>query len=345
MVPWLNSARAGYGTFLGLSLARNIPEESCRVILVGGYDSAFVGVTKTYSSNLGLAALRRLSSLLQVPRLALAYGALAKRTLSALFRSLDVDVVLTNRDYPGLHGAVRSSGCRLLLWSMDDPMNLNADWLKLARDADHLWTHSYGSVSMYKERGITNVEWLPLAFDSESFNSRFKGRDSMPILFVGNNLGDRRIGFHDLIQPLMDRFGSNVHIFGRNWPPGMGCSLHGELPRERLAGAYGSCDLALGLHRDAQRNVDCSLNLRVFEALGLGALLLSDDTEGIQRLFSPGRDLVVSADPAQTVDLAEYYLREKDERQKIAGRGKAKVLTEHTMRHRAQKILDVTKQL
>ena len=345
MVPWLNSAKAGYGTFLGLSLARNLPEEDCRVVLVGGYDSAFVGVSKTYSSTLGLVAIRRLSSLLQVPKLGRAFGSLAKRTLSAIFRSLGVDVVLTNRDYPGLLSAVKASGSRLLLWSMDDPMNLRADWLELARDADHLWTHSYGSVSLYEEQGVTNVDWLPLAFDQESFKVPQVRGMKYPLVFVGNNLRDRETGFRSVIEPMARRYGSDFHIYGRGWPRSHGYALHGELPRGELSRVYRECGIAVGAHRDLQRKTDCSLNLRVFEALGLGACFLSDNVRGMDRLFQPGHDLIVAADPIEMVELADYYLEEEDERRTIANNGRAEVLKNHTMRERTDVIWGVIDRL
>lgn len=341
MVPWLNTSKAGYGTFLGLSLGHHLGGSHCDFVLIGGYDTAFFRVVSSYRSSLALLASRGFAPLLRSKLVAGVAEHLAIRNLSKVFRTLQVDVVITNRNYPGLLESVQSNKCQLLLWGMDDPMGMTDDWLRLARHADHVWTHSYGSVAHYEEGDISNVEWLPLAFDHERFSRPQVRRVKYPLVFVGNHLKDREKGYRSVIEPIARRFGTDLHVFGHGWSRSARFSRHGEIPREHLSRVYPQCGIALGAHRDAQRETDCSLNLRVFETLGLGACLLSDRVEGLERLFEPGHDLVVGTDQIEMAELASYYLTEKDEREKIAANGRAEVLRNHTMRERAKQIWDV----
>jgi spore maturation protein CgeB len=70
-------------------------------------------------------------------------------------------------------------------------------------------------------------------------------------------------------------------------------------------------------------------NMRLYEATGCGALLLTDAGRGLDELFADGE--VVSYDSrADLVDKAHHYLEHDDERVAIARAGQARTLREHT---------------
>lgn len=79
--------------------------------------------------------------------------------------------------------------------------------------------------------------------------------------------------------------------------------------------------------------------MRTFEALGCGAFYLTQKTPAHGHLFVPGRHLVWSEEPQQTVELARYYLGHPDRRQSVAAAGQAEVYARHTYRHRAESLL------
>ncbi len=81
------------------------------------------------------------------------------------------------------------------------------------------------------------------------------------------------------------------------------------------------------------------LNFRVFEAMMGGALLITPhDSTGLTELFEPGGELV-TYERGNEKDAAEkirYYLDRPEEREKIAKRGREKVLLKHTNMERAR---------
>src|SRR5262249_20585498 len=80
-------------------------------------------------------------------------------------------------------------------------------------------------------------------------------------------------------------------------------------------------------------------NIRLFEATGVGALMITDWKENLHEIFEPGKEVVAYRTPEECVELAQYYLDHEDERRAIATAGQKRVLREHTYRHRMQQLL------
>jgi spore maturation protein CgeB len=86
-------------------------------------------------------------------------------------------------------------------------------------------------------------------------------------------------------------------------------------------------------------------NLRLFEATGVGAFLLTDFKDNLDTLFEPGREVVAWRSIDDCLTKIDRYLRHDDDRQRIADAGQFKTLHHHTYRHRILEMLDLLKQL
>jgi hypothetical protein len=75
-------------------------------------------------------------------------------------------------------------------------------------------------------------------------------------------------------------------------------------------------------------------NMRLYEATGVGALLLTDERRNLGEFFEPGREVVAYKDAADLIEKARFYLEHEDERREIAAAGQARTLGEHTYRDR-----------
>jgi spore maturation protein CgeB len=75
--------------------------------------------------------------------------------------------------------------------------------------------------------------------------------------------------------------------------------------------------------------------MRLFEATGAGALLVTDWKENLEELFDIGREVVAFRSTNECTDLIEYYMTHEDERARIATAGQARCLRDHTYERRA----------
>ena len=84
-------------------------------------------------------------------------------------------------------------------------------------------------------------------------------------------------------------------------------------------------------------------NMRLYEATGMGALLVTDNKMNITELFAPGKEIIVYDNSADLVSKIEYYLRHPREREKIAAAGQRRTLKDHNYEVRMREMTAIVK--
>jgi len=86
-------------------------------------------------------------------------------------------------------------------------------------------------------------------------------------------------------------------------------------------------------------------NMRLFEATGAGAFLLTDFKASLDTLFAPDRDVAVWRSVDDCLKVIDRYLGDDEGRNAIAQAGQARTRAQHTYRHRASEILALVQEL
>jgi spore maturation protein CgeB len=82
-------------------------------------------------------------------------------------------------------------------------------------------------------------------------------------------------------------------------------------------------------------------NIRMFEAPGMGALLITEDAPNIRELYEPGTEVLTYKSPEDLVELINYYGDRHQERNEIAKAGQIRTLKDHTTVQRSKKLLEI----
>jgi hypothetical protein len=80
-------------------------------------------------------------------------------------------------------------------------------------------------------------------------------------------------------------------------------------------------------------------NMRLFEATGVGAFLLTDFKDNLHTLFAPDREVGVWRSVDDCVAAIGRAVSDGDNRAAIARAGQARTMAQHTYSHRIQEIL------
>lgn len=80
-------------------------------------------------------------------------------------------------------------------------------------------------------------------------------------------------------------------------------------------------------------------NMRLFEATGVGAYLLTDFKDNLSTLFAPDREVAVWRSIDDCLETIDRALANNAERNAIARAGQARTMAQHSYRHRAAEIL------
>jgi spore maturation protein CgeB len=82
-------------------------------------------------------------------------------------------------------------------------------------------------------------------------------------------------------------------------------------------------------------------NMRLYEATGVGTLLITDWKENLHEMFEPGKEVVCYKSSEECLELIQYYLEHDKERKTIAHAGQERTLKEHTYYQRMQELVAI----
>ncbi len=82
-------------------------------------------------------------------------------------------------------------------------------------------------------------------------------------------------------------------------------------------------------------------NMRLFEATGMGACLVTDWKENLHTLFEPEKEVVTYRSADEFVEKVIYLLDNDKKCQKIASAGQKRTLKEHNYPNRMKELLEI----
>jgi spore maturation protein CgeB len=203
-------------------------------------------------------------------------------------------------------------------WAIDT--HLNYEWCReKARGFDLVFAAQRDGAARLEADGIAPAQWLPLACDSE-IHRRHEVEKVYDIAFVGNIFPGPRTELLDQVR--------------RRYPN----SFLGQAYFDQMARTYSAARLTFN------RSIRNDVNMRVFEAVACGSLLLTNDLadNGQAELFRDGVHLATYRDAEELFDKAAYYLEHEATRERIAAAGRAEAVARHTYRHRMERLLRET---
>jgi hypothetical protein len=260
------------------------------------------------SDTTGVYCLRALADMAQVEQFHPSQLADVRRTGYDLYLFIDDGL-----EYP-LPGDLRPQA----YWAIDTHMDFERE-LGRAAGADFVFAAQKNGAEQLTRSLGRQVEWLPLACDP-----LIHARQNVPVLFnvsfVGNLIGQERMRLLELLQSKI----AGVHI-GRHY-------------FEEMAAVYSASRVVFN------RSVVDDINMRVFEALCSGSLLVTNDlaANGQEELFQDAKHLVTYASDEELLDKLRFYLTNDASRARIAAAGQQEVVAKHTYWHRMQRILVAT---
>lgn len=200
-------------------------------------------------------------------------------------------------------------------WAIDTHIDFDRA-LRRSRQADYVFAAQRDGAEVLRSAGVEQATWLPLACDPE-IHARQDVSKQYDVAFVGNVLPGPRT---DLVRLIQQHF--------RN-------SFVGNAYFADMARLYSASRIVFN------RSVKNDINMRVFEALACGSLLVTNDLtdNGQAELFRDGVHLVTYRDGEELLDKLRYYLRKPELCERIAGAGRNEVLAKHTYAHRMRDLL------
>lgn len=203
-------------------------------------------------------------------------------------------------------------------WASDTHLGY-AYRLQTARSADLVFCAQKRAAEEFKRDGIPGAVWLPHAAEPMAYPKQSYASKKFDVCFVGHINSGNRIDALDVL------FGEFPNFF------------YGQRRFEDAAQIYGQSKIVFNI------SMLDDINMRTFEAMASGSMLLTNWIPTIEDLFEDGKHLALYRSPEEMVEKARYYIEHDEEREKIAAAGYAEVMAKHTFRHRLDVMLDAMK--
>ena len=188
-------------------------------------------------------------------------------------------------------------------------------------------------VDHYRKLGIP-AELNRLGFDRRVLDAVKVSTRDIDVSFVGS-LSPAHPSRARLVEWLagqtkLDIWGNGLDKFPASSP--VHRHYHGEAWGTDMFTALARSKITVNNHIGIAENF--ANNMRLYEATGMGCLLLSDLKSNITDMFEPGREILCYSSPEECLDLIRYYSKNASERERIAEAGQRRTLTEHSYLNR-----------
>jgi len=114
---------------------------------------------------------------------------------------------------------------------------------------------------------------------------------------------------------------------------------HGEVWGLDMYRSLMSSRITINRHIDVAENY--ANNMRLYEATGCGAMLITDYKDNLDELFEVGKEVVAYRTIDELIELISYYSVNQDQREVIAKAGQERTLSEHTYYKRMGELIDI----
>lgn len=245
------------------------------------------------------------------------------------------------------------SFARRIYWDVDAPATLD----EMAKHPTHhlraeiprydmVFTYGGGDpvVSAYRKVGARDCIPIYNALDpAHHFPVAPDAAYACDLGFLGNRLPDRETRVENFFLDAAKHLPSKSFVLGGSgWDTKQlpsNVRPIGHVGTEKHNAFFGSGLATLNINRDSMARYGFSPPTRVFEAVGCGACLITDQWDGIDFFLEPNREILVASsgeEVAQHLD-ALTPVRARA----IAERARARILAHHTYAQRAQLVDEI----
>lgn len=193
-------------------------------------------------------------------------------------------------------------------------------------------------VEKFRAMGITSY-YQPLAFEPLVCDNPTEFRERpIQCSFVGG-LSSIHTNSLQLLESLAERSVCEFWGYGAE-------SLPSTSPiRKKHQGEVWGIDMfrtlqnsQITINRHGAFAEDYANNMRLFEATGSGALLITDNKSNIGELFEPNKEIITYSSVEECIELVRYYSNHPEEAAIIAEAGRKRTLKDHTYSLRMEQL-------
>jgi spore maturation protein CgeB len=161
------------------------------------------------------------------------------------------------------------------------------------------------------------------------------------VTFVGGICRNHKRGF-ELLNKLADNIKIDVWGYGKeslDKNSNLYKCHHGAVWGRQMYQVLQQSKITINRHIDAAENY--ANNMRLYEATGCGAMLITDGKDNINELFNVGHEVEVYDEVNDLIKKIKYYQDHPKRVNKIAKAGQRRTIKDHNYQKRMTELVDI----
>ena len=229
--------------------------------------------------------------------------------------SKDCDALLSLENYDsGWHPDISKFKGKKLFWSIDSHCALQNHQMHCAKHKFDTILLSNIQHSHHFNGMVNSAVWFPNGYPPDLVKPDLTVTRSHDIGFCGSLIGNRE-SWLNLISNKF-KLKKDIFVIGND-----------------MVKAFSSYKIAFNI------NIADDINFRTFEATGSGAMLLTNYTPNLEKLFKIGEEIIIYDSPEDLLRKIEIYTLDDDLRNMIANNGKNRSINNHSYDSRSKNLL------
>lgn len=188
-------------------------------------------------------------------------------------------------------------------------------------------------VNDFKESGI-NTEYLKWCFEDTILNDIKLSKRIYDVTYIGGFSPHHSNG-NKILEYVSKKIKINFWGYGSSFLPinsNIKKTYHGESWGRNMFEIFSKSKIVINRHINISK--EFANNMRMYEATGMGALLVTDNKVNNEDFFDTQKEIVVYNNPEDLVKKLKFYLKNDFIREKIAKLGQKRTLSQHTYKIR-----------
>lgn len=188
--------------------------------------------------------------------------------------------------------------------------------------------------------GANRYEVVHFGADPDVYRPLSMQKD-IDFFFSGVGVRFREDWIHSMIVQPSEKLPYRFVVSGTDYPSMSHVELLPSVPFNAWRLLCGRSKLNLNVTRKLHATVYASSTSRPFEYAAMGCCVISNPYNGLERWFDIGREMFCINDSEEAVELYKALIDDEDLRLQVGSKARARVLKEHTFKHRAQALVDI----
>lgn len=204
--------------------------------------------------------------------------------------------------------------------------------------------NSIGGVEILRKMGAKNIHTLFGGANADIFRP-INIKQDIDIFFYGNGREYRDEWIKKMISDASNDLSDKRFVVqGRNLGDIGKAESIADFGISKIRNNVCRSKINLSITRSTMANLYATSSGRPFELAAMESCTISNPYNGIELWFEPGKEIFVINSYEEAIDLYRHLLNNDAKRLEVGRAARARVLKEHTYRHRAQELINIIQQ-